>query len=77
MQFHFIDVLCNEFQLIDLRNRQAYEQRKDQLQLATTYTNAAEIDDIETLVINQLQVQRRVNDFDYKKEARKYCNSAT
>lgn len=54
VQFHFIDVLCNEFQLIDLRNRQAYEQRKDQLQLATTYTNAAEIDDIETLVINQL-----------------------
>ena len=54
VQFHFIDVLCNEFQFIDLRNRQAYEQRKDQLQLATTYTNAAEIDDIETLVINQL-----------------------
>ena len=54
VQFHFIDVLCNEFQLIDLRNRQAYEQRKDQLQLATMYTNAAEIDDIETLVINQL-----------------------
>ena len=54
VQFHFIDVLCNEFQLIDLRNRQAYEQRKDQLQLATTYTNAAEIDDIETLIINQL-----------------------
>lgn len=54
VQFHFIDVLCNEFQLIDLRNRQAYEQRKDQLQLATTYTNAAEIDDIETWVINQL-----------------------
>ena len=54
VQFHFIDVLCNEFQFIDLRNRQAYEQRKDQLQLATMYTNAAEIDDIETLVINQL-----------------------
>lgn len=54
VQFHFIDVLCNEFQLIDLRNRQAYEQRKDQLQLATMYTNATEADEIETLVINQL-----------------------
>ena len=54
VQFHFIDVLCNEFQFIDLRNRQAYEQRKDQLQLATMYTNAAEADEIETLVINQL-----------------------
>lgn len=54
VQFHFIDVLCNEFQFIDLRNRQAYEQRKDQLQLATMYTNATEADEIETLVINQL-----------------------
>lgn len=54
VQFHFIDVLCNEFQLIDLRNRQAYEQRKDQLQLATMYTNATEADEIETLIINQL-----------------------
>ena len=54
VQFHFIDVLCNEFQFIDLRNRQAYEQRKDQLQLATMYTNATEADEIETLIINQL-----------------------
>ena len=54
VQFHFIDVLCNEFQFIDLRNRQAYEQRKDQLQLATMYTNATEADEVETLVINQL-----------------------
>lgn len=54
VQFHFIDVLCNEFQFIDLRNRQAYEQRKDQLQLATMYTNATEADELETLVINQL-----------------------
>lgn len=54
VQFHFIDVLCNEFQLIDLRNRQAYEQRKGQLQLATMYTNATEADELETLVINQL-----------------------
>ena len=54
VQFHFIDVLCNEFQFIDLRNRQAYEQRKDQLQLATMYANATEADEIETLVINQL-----------------------
>ena len=54
VQFHFIDVLCNEFQLIDLRNRQAYEQRKGQLQLATMYTNATEADEIETLIINQL-----------------------
>ena len=54
VQFHFIDVVCNEFQLIDLRNRQAYEQRKDQLQLATMYTNATEADEIETLIINQL-----------------------
>ena len=54
VQFHFVDVLCNEFQFIDLRNRQAYEQRKDQLQLATMYTNATEADEIETLVINQL-----------------------
>lgn len=54
VQFHFIDVLCNKFQFIDLRNRQAYEQRKDQLQLATMYTNATEADEIETLIINQL-----------------------
>ena len=54
VQFHFIDVLCNEFQFIDLRNRQAYEQRKDQLQLATMYTNVTEADELETLVINQL-----------------------
>lgn len=54
VQFHFIDVLCNEFQFIDLRNRQAYEQRKDQLQLATMYTNATEADELETLIINQL-----------------------
>lgn len=53
VQFHFVDVLCNEFQLIDLRNKQAYEQRKDQLHLATSYADALEADEVKTLVINQ------------------------
>ncbi len=53
VQFHFVDVLCNEFQLIDLRNKQAYEQRKDQLHLATSYADALEADEVKTLVIDQ------------------------
>lgn len=53
VQFHFSDMMCQEFQLIDLRNKQVYEQRKDQLQLATPYTTALEADEIDTLVIDQ------------------------
>ncbi len=54
VQFHFVDVLCEEFQLIDLRNKQAYEQRKDDLFLATSYAKAKDENHIETLVIDQL-----------------------
>lgn len=58
VQFHFVDVLCDDFQFIDLRNKQAYEQRKDQLQLATMYANASEVDEVETLVIDQLPASK-------------------
>jgi len=58
VQFHFIDVKCDEFQLIDLRNKQAYEQRKDKLQLATSYVNALELDKIETLIIDQFPTSK-------------------
>ncbi|MDE5976967.1 MAG: single-stranded-DNA-specific exonuclease RecJ, partial [Turicibacter sp.] len=54
VQFHFVDVCCDEFQLLDLRNKQTYEQRKNQLQLATTYEQALKLEDVEMLVIDQL-----------------------
>lgn len=58
VQFHFIDVKCDEFQLIDLRNKQAYEQRKDKLQLATSYVDALELGNIETLIIDQFPTSK-------------------
>lgn len=55
VQFHFIDVQCEEFQLIDLRNKQSYEQNKGYLTAATSLTdNKENLEMIETLIIDQL-----------------------
>lgn len=58
VQFHFVDVLCDEFQLIDLRNKQAYEQRKNDLSLATPYAKAKELNEVDLLVIDQLPTSK-------------------
>lgn len=55
VQFHFIDVQCEEFQLIDLRNKQSYEQNKGYLTAATSLTdNKENLEMIGTLIIDQL-----------------------
>lgn len=55
VQFHFIDVQCEEFQLIDLRNKQSYEQNKGYLTAATSLTdNQENLEMIGTLIIDQL-----------------------
>lgn len=58
VQFHFLDMMCEEFQLIDLRNKQVYEQRKNELQLATPYKAALEASEVDTLLIDQLPASK-------------------
>lgn len=58
VQFHFLDMMCEEFQLIDLRNKQVYEQRKNELQLATPYKAALEASEVDTLLIDQLPTSK-------------------
>lgn len=54
VQFHVLDVKCDDFQLLDLRNKQVYEQNKEKLSDVTLYSEVDETSAISTLVIDQL-----------------------
>lgn len=55
VQFHFIDVKCEEFQLIDLRNKQSYEQNKGYITSPISLSKSEENQGaIGTLIIDQL-----------------------
>ncbi|MDB8552835.1 single-stranded-DNA-specific exonuclease RecJ [Turicibacter sanguinis] len=54
VQFHVVDVKCDEFQLLDLRNKQVYEQNREKLIHATLYSEVTETSEISTLIIDKI-----------------------
>ncbi|MTL50527.1 single-stranded-DNA-specific exonuclease RecJ, partial [Turicibacter sanguinis] len=54
LQFHVMDVKCDEFQLLDLRNKQVYEQNREKLIHATLYSEVTETSEISTLIIDKI-----------------------
>lgn len=61
VQFHLLDAKCDDFQLIDLRNKQGYEQNKQYLTEVTYFSEVSSDSElIETLVIDQLPESKEI-----------------
>lgn len=58
IQFHVLDVRCHDFQLLDLRNKQVYEQNKEKLRQAIPYSEFSPSQVIETLIIDKIPTSK-------------------